>query len=162
MRSLIRPLTTLVRYGCMCVVLVISTNQPSWSQIMPTADPHLDKKRLEYAKGVIKQFGDKIPLEVQKGILAQQVTLGMPPYEASLAAGAYTFEVIADPKKWPKDADPYKVIQAQTLHPDDSQIWMIFQTATQFPEKGLIRFRVFFKGGKALEIKEVIRAGEPQ
>src|SRR2546425_6702579 len=36
---------------------------------------------------------------IQKDILAQRVTLGMPPYEASLAAGAYIFRVIADPAK---------------------------------------------------------------
>ena len=129
---------------------------------MPTTEPPLDQKRLEYATGVIRDYGDKIPPQIQKDILAQRVTLGMPPYEASLAAGASTFEVIADPTKWPKSADPYKVIQAQTLHPDDSQIWMIFETATQFPEKGMTRFKVFFRGGKALEIKELTSGGGNQ
>ena len=126
---------------------------------MPTAEPQVDQKRLEYAKGVIRDYGDKIPPQIQKDILAQRVTLGMPPYEASLAAGAYIFRVIADPAKWPKNVDPYKVIQAQTLHPDDSQIWMTFETATQFPEKGMTRFQVFFRGGKALEIKELTSDG---
>ena len=50
---------------------------------------------------------------------------------------------------------PYKVIQSQTMHPDDSQIWLTFQNATQFLEKGLTRFTVCFRGGKALEIKGV-------
>ena len=92
---------------------------------MPIADPPLDQKRLEYTKGVIRQYGDKIPSHIQQAILNQRVILGMPPFEASLAAGAHAFKVIADPMKWPKDTDPYKVIQAQTLHPDDSQIWML-------------------------------------
>jgi len=122
---------------------------------MPTSEPPLDEKRLEYAKGVIRNYGDKIPPQVQKDILAQKITLGMPPYEASLAAGAYVFQVIADPAKWPKNADPYNVIQAQTLHPDDSQIWLTFKTATQFPDKGMTQFKVFFRGGKALKIEEL-------
>ena len=116
----------------------------------------LDPKRLEYAKNVIRESGDKIPDRIQRDILAQRVTLGMPPYEASLAAGAYTFKVTADPAKWPKNADPYKVIQAQTLHPDSSEIWMTFQTATQFPEKGMTRFVVYFRHGKAVEITELV------
>lgn len=78
----------------------------------------------------------------------------MPPYEASLAAGAYTFKVIADPKKWPNNADPYRVIQAQTRHPDDSEIWMNFETATQFPEQGLTKFQAYIRGGKVLTIEK--------
>ncbi len=126
---------------------------------MPTPDSQLDHKRLNYAKEVIRQYGDKIPPPIQEAILAQRVVLGMPPFEASLAAGAHAFKVVADPTKWPKDADPYQVIQAQTLHPDDSQIWLTFQTATQFPDKGMTRFTVFFRGGRAQEIKEITDGG---
>jgi len=82
--TLLRPL----RYGCMCAVLVVCTHLPAWSQTMPSSDPSLDQKRLEYAKKVIRDYGDKIPLPIQQDILAQRVTLGMPPYETSLAAGA--------------------------------------------------------------------------
>lgn len=122
--------------------------------VMRLASP-LDLKRLEYAKSVIRQRGDKISARIQQDILAQRVTLGMPPYEASLAAGAYTFKVVADPAKWAKNADPSQVIHAQSLHPDNSEIWMTFQTATQFPEKGMTGFVVYFRGGKAVEIKEL-------
>ena len=79
----------------------------------------------------------------------------MNPYEAHLAGGAYAFRVIADPKHWKEDADPYCVIQAQTLHPDDSQIWMIFQNETQYPNEGLQTFQVEFQKGKVVDIKNI-------
>jgi hypothetical protein len=122
---------------------------------MSTPKPQLDQKRLEYAKGIIRDYGNKIPPQIQEAILAQRVVLDMPPYEASLAAGAHSFQVIPDPEKWPKNADPYKVIQAQTLHPDNSEIWLTFKTATQFPDKGMIQFKVFFRSGKAVTIEEL-------
>ena len=119
----------------------------------------LDKKRLEFAKGVIRDYGDKIPPQIQKDILEQRVTLGMPPYEAHLAAGAFVFKVQADQSKWPEDADPYRVMWAQSTHPDNSQIWMTFETATQFPDKGNTKFSVFFQNGKAVEINALDDGG---
>lgn len=124
-------------------------------KVMSAAASNLDLARLDYVKRVIAEFGDKIAPEVQRDILAQKVTIGMPPYEAYLAAGHCALEVIADSTRWPKNADPYKVVQAQTLHPDDSQIWMTFENGTQFPEKGRMRFRVFVKGGKVLSVEVV-------
>lgn len=83
-----------------------------------------------------------------------EITLGMNPYEAHLARGAYAFRVIADPKYWKDDADPYHVvIQAQTLNPDDSQIWMTFQNETQYPNKELQAFQVTFQQGKVVDIQ---------
>jgi hypothetical protein len=113
------------------------------------------EKRMEFALKVFKDFPDKIPLQIQEKILAQQVVLGMAPYEAHLAAGEFVFMVQADQSKWPKNADPYKVMWAQSLNPDNSKIWMTFETNTQWPEKGLTRFRVFFQQGKAVEIDEL-------
>lgn len=115
-------------------------------------DSNMNLARLDYAKRVIAEFGAHIAPDLQRDILAQRVTIGMPPYEAYLAAGQFAFQVIADPTRWPKNADPYKVIQAQTLRPDDSQIWMTFENGTQFPEKGQTRFRVFVRGGKVRSI----------
>jgi hypothetical protein len=37
---------------------------------------------------------------------------------------------------------------------------MTFETNTQWPEKGLTRFRVFFQQGKAVEIEELADKGE--
>jgi hypothetical protein len=122
---------------------------------MQTDAKPLDLGRLETAKRVISQFGHHMTPEVREGILAQRVSIGMPPYEAYLAAGAFSFELKADPARWPAGADPYKVIQAQSLHPDDSEIWMFFSNATQFPAKGMMRFKIFVKGGKVREIQEL-------
>lgn len=127
---------------------------------MQTDPPSLDLGRLEIAKQVISEFGRHIAPEVQRDMLAQRVSIGMPPYEAYLAAGAFTFDLRADPAKWSKGSDPHKVIQAQSLHPDESEIWMFFLNATQFPEKGLTRFKVFVKGGKILEIHEMAQDGK--
>lgn len=118
-----------------------------------------EEKRREFVLQVFKEFPDKIPLPIQEKILARQVVLGMAPYEAHLAAGAFIFKVQAG-SKWPNGADPYNVMWAQSLHPDDSKIWMTFETNTQWPDKGLTRFRVFFEHGKAVEIEELTNKGE--
>jgi hypothetical protein len=124
----------------------------SWSQNLPTSVAEINEKTLAYAKEAIQLYGDQIPAHIQKEILAQQITLGMSPYEAKLAGGAFYFKVEADPKKWPPNADPYEVISKQSTNPDDSKIWMTFETSTQFPEKGLTKFTVFFGKGKAVSI----------
>ena len=116
-------------------------------------EPNIDRSRLQSVKDIIAKYGDKIPLEVQRSILSQRVSIGMPPYEAYLAAGQCTFKVIADPLRWPQSADPFKVIQAQTLHPDNSQIWMVFENETQFPENGKVRFKVYVSRGKVISIE---------
>ncbi len=108
-------------------------------------------RRLE-AQKVFKEHPDKFSPEIQEKILAQQVVLGMAPYDAYLAAGAFHFKVIADPTKWKGNPDPYQVMWAQSLEPDNSEIWMTFETQTQCPGEGKRRFQVYFKGGKALEI----------
>ena len=128
---------------------------------MSPDSPSLDLARLEAARKVISAYGDKIAPEIQESILAQRVILGMAPYDAHLAAGAYSFQVRADPTKWPKGYNPHDVIAAQTLHPDNSQIWMIFSNAQQFPEKGLTRFKVYVKGGRVCEIVDMTQPGKP-
>lgn len=119
----------------------------------------VNEKRKEYARQVIRDYPDKIAPGIQEEILAQQVVLGMSPYEAHLAAGAFVFKVEADQSKWPKNSDPYKVMWAQLTKPDNSKIWMTFETDTQFPKKGITRFRVFFQQGKAVEIEELVNQG---
>lgn len=122
--------------------------------------PQLDQERLEFAKETIRQFGDKISEQAQKAILEQRVILGMSPYEAYMAAGAFAFKVHADQSKWPANADPYSVMWAQSTQPDDSQIWMTFETATQFSEKGVTRFTIVFEHGRAVEIVEPTKKGD--
>ncbi len=115
------------------------------------------EKRRNFAMQVFKDFPGKITPEIQEKILAQQVVLGMAPYEAYLTAGAFAFKVTADSSKWKPETDPYKVMWAQSLHPDDSQIWMTFENDTQYLGEGKQTFRVYFRGGKALEIEKIAR-----
>lgn len=121
---------------------------------MPTVKPVLDEKLLAIAKETIRLYSDQIPINAQNAILEQKVTLGMSPYEAKLAAGAFYFKVQADSTIWPPDADPNIVIAKQATHPDNSKIWMTFETATQFPSDGLTRFTVFFEKGQAVKIEK--------
>lgn|SRR5574343_815681 len=122
---------------------------------MSSGEIQLDEKRLERAKAEIKEYWDKFALAVQRDILSQRVTIGMSPYEARLAAGAFYFKVTADPKVWPPNADPHTVMWAQSLNPDDSEILMTFETATQYPGEGMQRFRVHFRQGRAQEISKL-------
>jgi hypothetical protein len=115
-----------------------------------------DQARREYVRGVVRQFSDNIAPSIQHNILAQEVVLGMSPYEAHLAAGAFSFRVKPDMRKWSKDADPYAVMWRQSMAPDNSQIWMIFETDTQFPGFGMVRFRVQFEFGKVIKIDRML------
>ena len=38
------------------------------------------------------------------------------------------------------------------MHPDDSKIWMTFQTATQYAGEGMQKFKVAFEKGRVVEI----------
>lgn len=113
------------------------------------------EKRRNEALQVFKDYPGKIALGIQEKILDQQVVYGMTPHEAYLAAGEFTFKVIPDKSKWQGNPDPYKVMWSQSVDPDDSDIWMTFASETQYPDEGLTKFEVYFKGGKALIIKKL-------
>ncbi|HVA12671.1 MAG TPA: hypothetical protein VNF99_05445, partial [Stellaceae bacterium] len=104
----------------------------------------ISEKRKQYAAGIMRQFPGKITPVVQQKILTQEVILGMSPYEAHLAAGAFVFKVKPDAAKWPISANPYEVMWCQSIAPDNSEIWMMFETGTQFSKRGLTKFRVYF------------------
>lgn len=116
---------------------------------------HQKQKRRNEALQVFKDHPNKISRQIQEKILAEEVVLGMTPYDAYLAAGTFAFKVIPDAAQWAKNADPYKVMWAQSTSPDDSQIWMIFENATQYPDEGKMPFRVAFRHGKAVEIAKL-------
>ncbi len=121
---------------------------------MPSVQPLLDEKRLEFAKETIRLYGDQIPVDAQKSILEQKIILGMSPYEARLAGGAYFFKVEADSSVWAPNTDPNLVIAKQATHPDSSKIWLTFETATQFATDGFVRFTVYFEKGRAVKIEK--------
>lgn len=119
------------------------------------------EKRRQEALQIFKDFPDKISPAIQEKILVEQIVLGMTPYDAYLAGGSFAFKVIPDPNNWQNNADPYKVMWAQSTKPDASQIWMTFMNDTQYPSEGMVTFRVFFLGGKAAEIKKAQTSPEP-
>lgn len=75
---------------------------------------------------IVTQCQDVMPVATQYAILQGQVILGMSPYDAFLAAGEFTFKVMPDKAVWSDASDPYQVMWAQTMNPDDSHIWMTF------------------------------------
>ncbi|OHD97341.1 MAG: hypothetical protein A3K14_01295 [Sulfurimonas sp. RIFCSPLOWO2_12_FULL_36_74] len=86
-----------------------------------------------------------------------QITIGMNTHEASLAGGAYFYRVIADEDVWDKDTDPNIIIKTQATKPDNSQIWMTFQNATQYPDEGIQTFQVEFQKGKVVNIRQITK-----
>lgn len=116
------------------------------------------EKRRKLALQIFKEYPDKISPVIQEKILANQIILGMTPYDCYLAGGAFMFKVSADTAKWGKNADPYDVMWAQSVTPDDSEIWMTFETETQYPGEGRKQFQVHFQKGKAVEIVKLENA----
>lgn len=111
------------------------------------------EERREYSETLFQQHPEAFPLEHRKPILEGIVTLGMTPFEARLAGGAFSFKVVADKTKWPEGVDPLRVMWAQSMEPDASEIWMMFENSSQFPAKGNTAFRVVFEYGKAVLVQ---------
>ncbi len=80
--------------------------------------------------------------------------IGMTPFEARLAGGAFAYKVIVDKTKWQEHSHPLEVMWAQSTHADNSEIWMTFRNATQFPDKDETSFRVCFEHGRAVKIEQ--------
>lgn len=104
---------------------------------------------------IFEKFPEKFSDDIKNKFAARQVALGMDPYLAHLAAGAFSFKVDADPLKWPLHADPQQVMWAQAMHPDASKIWMTFENDTQFPQLGRTRFVVYIEGGRVKTIEQI-------
>jgi hypothetical protein len=79
------------------------------------------------------------------------VLIGMTPFEARLAGGAFAYKVVADKTKWSEQSDPLKVMWAQSMQADDSEIWMTFKNLSQFPGSNDTVFRVYFERGRAVK-----------
>ncbi len=112
-------------------------------------------ERKNYAQTMFAQHPEQFPEERRPSILNGIVTLGMTPFEAKLAGGAFAYKVMADPSRWSPDTDPFKVMWAQSLQPDNSEIWMTFKNATQFSSESAHAFRVYIKNGHAVQIEKL-------
>ena len=111
------------------------------------------EERNSYAKTMFSQHPEFFPEDRRQSILDGVVLIGMTPFEARLAGGAFAYKVVADPLRWPANADPYKVMWAQSMLPDKSEIWMIFNNSTQFLGDGECKFRAYFEQGYASKIE---------
>jgi hypothetical protein len=112
-------------------------------------------ERSIYAQSMFKQYPEHFPEHRRSAILRGVVEFGMTPFEAKLAGGAFAYMVIADPARWPEHSDPMNVMWAQSVSPDNSEIWMTFKNMTQFPGQADRMFRVYFEQSKAMKIEIV-------
>lgn len=112
-------------------------------------------EQVGYVNTMFSRHPELFPEQHREAILRGQILTGMTPFEAKLAGGAFYFKVVADTAIWPPNADPYKIMWAQSMQTDNSEIWMTFQNSTQFPMIGECTFRVHFKHGKAVDIEKL-------
>ena len=115
-------------------------------------------ERKAYAQRMFAEEPAAFPGSHRPAILQGVVLPGMAPFEARLAAGAFSYKVTADPAKWPPHSNPLDVMWRQSIEPDNSEIVMTFVNNTQFPGEPTWVFRVFFDHGRATRIEE-LRAG---
>jgi hypothetical protein len=113
------------------------------------------EERSNYARTMFEQNPEVFPKDRRPSILKGVVTLGMAPFEARLAGGAFAYKVTADKTKWPEHSDPMKVMWAQSMTSDNSEIWMTFKNSSQFPGEAESQFRVYFKHGRAIKIEKL-------
>jgi hypothetical protein len=114
-----------------------------------------DEERRSYAQTIFVQHPELFPEDRRQSVLDGVVLIGMTPFEAKLAGGAFAYKVVADKAKWPEHSDPFKVMWAQSMQADNSKIWMTFKNNSQFFEGGETAFRVHFEHGRAVEIEKI-------
>ncbi|AON56071.1 hypothetical protein [Herbaspirillum seropedicae] len=112
------------------------------------------EERSSYAQTMFAQHPELFPEDRRQSILEGVVLIGMTPFEARLAGGAFAYKVVADKAKWSENADPLKVMWAQSMQADNSEIWMTFKNSTQFPGGKDTTFRVYFEHGRALKVEK--------
>ena len=118
-------------------------------------DQKTPSDRITCAQNYFDQYPQYFPKERRQSILNGVVVLGMTPFEAKLAAGAFYYKVSADKTKWGDNANPFKVMWAQSIEPDNSEIWMMFKNTSQFSSANGIVFRVYFERGHAIRIEKI-------
>jgi hypothetical protein len=113
------------------------------------------EERKSYAQTMFAQHPELFPEDRRQSILDGVVLIGMTPFEARLAGGAFAYKVVADKTKWPEQSDPLKVMWAQSMQADGSEIWMTFKNLSQFPGGNDTTFRVYFEYGCAVTIEKL-------
>ncbi|GAB3357415.1 hypothetical protein [Lysobacter tyrosinilyticus] len=104
---------------------------------------------------LFEKYPDIYRSQYRESILQGVVVLGMNPEEARVAGGAFAYRVIPDRAVWSTNADPRRVIGAQSLTPDESEIWMMFKNETQCTDGAVHAFRVHFQRGLAVAVEDL-------
>ena len=112
-------------------------------------------ERKKYAQTMFSQHPELFPQDRRPSILSGVVALGMTPFEARLAGGAFAYKVVADTTRWPENSDPLEVMWAQSKQADNSEIWMTFRNNIQFGEQKESSFRVYFQHGLSTIIEKL-------
>ena len=113
------------------------------------------EERNSYAQTMFAQHPELFPEDRRQSILDGVVLIGMTPFEARLAGGAFTYKVVSDKTKWPEHSDPLKVMWAQSMQADNSEIWMMFKNSSQFTSDNEATFRVYCEHGRAVRIEKL-------
>jgi hypothetical protein len=114
-----------------------------------------ENSRIRRRKEALRVFGEQpnyFPQPIRDAILLNRVMPGMTPYDVYLAVGAFSFKVMPDPQQWPAHANPWDVMWAQTFAPDQSHIWLMFDSALQQSELGLRRYQAVLRAGRVADI----------
>lgn len=112
-------------------------------------------ERNDYARTMFAQHPELFPEDRRKSILDGVIVLGMTPFEAKLAGGAFAYKVVPDKTLWPDNSDPIQVMWAQSLKVDNSEIWMVFKNSSQYSGQSDTSFRVYFERGSAIKIEKL-------
>ena len=110
------------------------------------------EERRDFARRMFAEQPLYFPTRHRASIMAGRILLGMSPFEARLAGGAFAYKVEPDPRVWRPNTDPFDVMWRQSEVPDDSRIVMTFQNASQFLGEPAQRVAVRFERGQAVEI----------
>ncbi len=113
------------------------------------------EERNSYAQSMFAKHPELFPEDRRQSILDGVVLIGMAPFEAKLAGGAFAYKVVADKSKWPENTDPLKIMWAQSIQADNSEIWMMFKNSSQFANGCDTSFRVYFEQGRAVKIEKL-------
>lgn len=93
--------------------------------------------------------------EFREAINNRKVVIGMWPTEALLAGGGGVYKVRADGHFWPKGSDPFEVLKAQSIRPDNTEIEIVFENNFQFQSAKTCKFSVRFKNGLVVNIEKI-------
>lgn len=107
------------------------------------------------ARQMFKEHPHMFPEQNRPAILAGRIVVGMSPLETKLAGGGFTYQIKADPKRWPAQTHPMAVLGAQSTEPDDSEIVLTFRNRTQYPGQPQTTFQVEFFKGRVSNIQPV-------